>query len=473
MTIAQSLLKNTVARTATEIINRLGAALFWVFVARTLGVSVLGLLAFGLSLYSFFHTASTLGLGAVVIRDVARDRIKAAPYFGQTLAVGFVLSLIGAALMGGLGLLLSDTVDGKIITLILAAALIPSSAFYWSKSLLSALEQMPYIALARLGENVFKVAVGLGLLVWNGDVLTMAAVIFFSKVVSAVLAFVFARSFVKPVWRLDKSLLRYFIRMTPAFSTTAITNSLFWTAPVVILSTFAGAYQAGLFGAAYKLVDVTISFALAYGQAMFPVVSRTLSQKRDTVASLLSGSIKYSVMLTLAITVGMTLLAPQLLLLVYGDSGLAATPVLRLLVWMILPFSMVPVLAFSLVSHSWQKLDVLANVVAALTVIALGLFLTPLYGALGAALSVLVGTILFWIVEWAGVQTKICRLPLWPHLWKPALAALCMAGVLILLQHLNLFYNITLAGVTYLLSLILSKALSKNELLMIKQMKSA
>jgi O-antigen/teichoic acid export membrane protein len=473
MTIAQSLLRNTLARTATEIINRLGAAMFWVFVARALGVSVLGVLAFGLSLFSFFHTASTLGLGAVVIRDVARDRTKAGLYFGQTLIAGVVLSLIAAALMSGLGLLLTDAVDGKIVTLILAATLIPGSLFYWSKSLLSALEQMPYIALARLGENFFKVAVGIIVLVWNGDVLTMAAVIFFSKVVSAVLAFVFARSFVKPVWRLDKSLLRYFMRMTPAFSTTAITNSLFWAAPVVILSTFAGTYQAGLFGAAYKLVDVAISCALAYGQAMFPVVSRTLSQKRDTVVSLLSGSIKYSVMLTLAIAVGMTLLAPQLLLLVYGDAGLAATPVLRALVWMIVPFSMVPVLAFSLVSHSWQKLDVLANAAAALTVIALGLLLTPLHGALGAALSVLAGTILFWLIEWTGVQAKICPLPLWPHLWKPALAALCMASVLVLLQHLNLFYNITLAGVTYLLSLILSKALSKNELLMIKQMKSA
>ena len=88
MTILKSLVKNTFARTMTELINRFGAAIFWVLVARQLGASALGALAFAMSLFSFFLTVSTLGLGSVVIRDVARDRKKAGAYFGQTILFG-------------------------------------------------------------------------------------------------------------------------------------------------------------------------------------------------------------------------------------------------------------------------------------------------------------------------------------------------------------------------------------------------
>lgn len=472
MTIAHSLLKNTLARTATEIINRLGGAIFWVMVARFLGLSALGVLAYGLALFSFFSTVSTLGLGAIIIRDVAQDRSKAASYFGMTLAAGFLISLAAALVMFGTSVFTAGSFDGKIVAAILAVALVPASVFFWSKSILCAVEQMSSIALARLAENLFKVTVGIGLLVWNGDVLSMAAVILFSKMLSAIVAFVFARRVAKPNWSMDLNLLRYLGRHIPTFSMTALTNSLFWAAPVIILTRIAGEAQAGLFGAAYKLVDMAISFALAYGQAMFPVASRTLTEKRDTFVALLTGTVKYSLMLTLAVAAGVTMLAPMIIQLIFGGDSLGAVSVLRLLIWMIVPFAMVPTLAYSLVSFFQQKIDLLANTAAAIVNIALGLLLVPSLGALGTAISMLAGTAMFWLVEWIGVRRFICRLPLTSLIWKPLLGAGLMAAVLHL-DVLNHIYTITLAGSIYILFLILSKALSKHELRMIQKLKSA
>ncbi len=471
MTIAQSLLKNTVARTATELINRLGGALFWVMVARFLGLSALGALAYGLALFSFFHTVSTLGLSAVVVRDVARDRSRAASYFGMTLAAGFLLSLAAALVMLGASGFTATSGDAKAVAAILAVALIPASIFFWSKAILSAAEQMASIALARLAENLFKVTAGIGLLVWNGDVFTMAAVIVGSKSLSALFAFWSARRLARPNWSMDKNLLRYFSRQLPTFSMTALTNSLFWAAPMILLSRMAGDVQAGLFGAAYKLVDMAISFALAYGGAMFPVASRTLTDKRDTFVALLTGTVKYSLMLTLAVAAGVTMLAEPITLLIFGSDSLGAAPVLRLLIWMIVPFAMVPTLAFTLVSFFQQKMDLLANTAAAIVCIALGLLLVPTLGAFGTAISMLAGTAVFWLVEWIGVRRFICHLPLSSLLWKPLLGAILMAAILNI--NLNPLYTITLAGSIYILFLILSKALSKHELRMIQKLKSA
>ncbi|MBN1478925.1 flippase [candidate division KSB1 bacterium] len=419
MTIAQSLLKNTLARTTAEIINRLGSALFWIFVARTLGLTALGVLAFGLSLFSFFHTVSTLGLGAVVIRDVAREHSKAGIYFGQTVRFGCVLAVSATLIMLGFSRLTYTGPEAKMAASILAAALVPASLFYWSKSLLCAGERMPLIAVARLGENIFKVAVGIAVLVWwNGDVTGMATVIFFSKVISALIAYYFASRFAKPVWKMNVTLLKYLRQMTPSFALIAMMNSLFWTAPVIILTHTAGEQQVGLFGAAYKLVDIILSFILAYGQALFPVASRSLGQSTEQFRIIINQSIKYAVRLSLPVAIAVCGLAPHIIHILYGETMLQASPVLRILAGMIVPFSMVPVLAYSLVSQHQQKYDVLANSLAAMAVIALSLVLTPLYGASGAACSVLAATSIFWAIEWVSVRSKIYGVAKWnnkPH----------------------------------------------------------
>lgn len=408
MTIAQSLLKNTLARIITEMINRLGSALFWVGVARTLGFDALGLLTLGLSLFSFFHTVSTLGLGSVVIRDVAREHSRAGVYFGQTVLFGCALAVPAALVMFGCAGLSYSSPSTKMALGLLATALLPASLFYWSKTLLCAGEQMPYVAVARLAENIFKVAVGIAVLVWwNGDVVRMATVIFFSKVISALTAFSFAFRYARPVWRIDITLLKYLGQMTPAFALTAMMNSFFWTAPVIILARAAGEQQAGLFGAAYKLVDMVVVFILSYGQALFPVASRSLGQNKQQFRTIINQSIKYAVILSLPIAVVLSRFAPHIIHLVYGENSASAGPVLRLLSWMIVPFSMIPVLAYALVSQHQQKLDVLANILAALSVAVLGLLLTPRYGALGAAGSILGATCIFWIIEWMSVRAKI------------------------------------------------------------------
>lgn len=473
MFILRSLLKNTIARSATEIINRLGAAVFWVLVARQLGAAALGALAFGLSLHAFFLTISTLGLGAVVIRDVARDRSKAPAYFGHTLILGFVCAVLAAGLMIGVTLLLQPNPESIFASVVMAVAVIPASGFYWSKSLLSAAEDMSKIAVARLGENSFKILVGIVALLWGAGIAEIAVIVAISKAMPAVIAYPYARRYAKPIWRLSRTTSRYLLRMIPSFSLISVFNSLFWAAPVVILTHVSGEYQAGLFSAAYKLVDVTVSFAHAYGGALFPIASRTLKSNVELFKSLFVKSIKYMLMMTLAMAAVLSVLSRQVILLVYGADMLNAAPVLQLLAWMIVPFSLVPVLAFSLVSHDLQRRDLLANLSATLVVVSTGILFSFLWGALGTALSIVLGCFAFFLVEYVSVQRHMFAFSVLPHIWKPALGVLLMSGVLYVFQDVPIFLNLALGGLSYLFYLMLSKAITKHELLMVKQLRSA
>ncbi len=470
--ILKSLFKNTLARSATELFNRLGAAIFWVLVARYLGASALGALAFGLSLHAFFLTISTLGLGAVVVRDVARDRSKASVYFGNVLLLGFTSTVLVAALMIGVTLLLQPNPETIFVSSVMAVAIIPASGFYWSKSLLSAVEDMPKVALARLGENSFKIVVGIIALLFGAGIKQIAVIVAISKAIPVLIAYPYARRYAKPDWSIHKPMLRYLWRMIPSFSLISVFNSLFWAAPVVILTHISGAYQAGLFSAAFKLVDVTVSFAHAYGGALFPIASRTLKENIEMFKSLFLKSIKYVIMISLAMAAVLSVLADQVIQLVYGAEMLPAAPVLQLLAWMIVPFSLVPVLAFSLVSYDLQNRDLLANALASLVVIGSGMMLAAQMGALGTALSIVLGCLFFFLVEFISVQRHMFAFSMLPHVWKPLVGVLIMSIILILCQDINLFVNLFLAGASYLLYLKVTKTITKHELLMVKQLGS-
>ena len=141
MSILRSMVTNTAARSITEIANRTGSILFWIFTARHLGASGLGSLAFALSLSTLFGTFSTLGLGSVLIRDVARDRKLAGTYFMQSLWLGSVASLLFFGLMLLVIRFINPGKETIVASTILACAIVPNTGFYWSRAVLWASEK--------------------------------------------------------------------------------------------------------------------------------------------------------------------------------------------------------------------------------------------------------------------------------------------------------------------------------------------
>mgnify|MGYP005842959235 CR=1 FL=1 len=472
MSIVRSLVVNTAARSLTELITRLGAAAFWVIVARSLGAAALGSLAFGLALYSFFTTISTLGLGSVVVRDVARERSRAGVYYSHTLLVTVVFSLLTAAIMIGVTLLLKPNPDTTFAALVLAAAIVPASAFMVGRSLLFAAEDMAKVTLARLGESAFKVLAGLLLLHWGAGVRGIAAALAISKMLPLFIVQPFVSRVAKPVWRLDAPLLRYLVRMIPSFSTISIFNSLFWSAPVVMLTRVSGEYQAGLFAAAFKLVDITLSFSNAYGQALFPIAARTLKHNFDLFKSMFVKSIKYIFIMSAALAAALSVMADQIILFLYGAKMAEAAPILQIIAWMIVPFAVVPILSSTLVSSDLQKRDLLANVSASAVAVITVRLAAPTAGALSAAAAYVSACLIFALIEWASVRRKMFHFSVSAHLWKPIVGVLLMSLLLTWGKELFLPINLAVAGVAYLMFLLLSKSITKNEWLLVKQLKT-
>ncbi len=465
MSIARSIVTNTATRFIAELINRLGAAVFWIVVARYLGASGLGSLAFALSLFSLFETIATLGLGSVVARDAAREPSSAGRYFGQSMLLGLISSIVCLLLMIGIAALLKPSKETLFAASVMAVSILPASGFYWSKTILWSAEKMGYIAVARTAENLFKVVAGLAVLLAGMGLREIVLVLALSKVISFVICFAAAvYQVAAPVWRIHFGTIKYFLRQAPSFSLIAIFNALFWSVSVILLTKLRGEAEAGIFGAAYKLVDIWLSFAFAYGQALFPIASRTSTTDPQLFQRLCKKSMKYVSLMTLAIAAGTSMLAHKLIPIFYGNTMTEAVPVLMLLIWVLVPFAVVPVLAYSLVSHNLQRFDLAANVIAAIIVTAASIILIPPFGAQGAAIGLLFGCLAFFAIEFYAVERALFQIEIsWKYL-KPVLGVAIMSLAVFTLRDRSFILAALIGGMIYLLFLWQTKVISKSEI---------
>lgn len=423
-----TIFKNTLARSATEIINRLSSLVFWIVISHYLGLRGIGIYAFANSIFQFMLTATTLGLGTWMTREIARTRETAAHYWGGLLGLGAIVSLLGLLIIWIVALLLSSDPCARQTTWLMGLALIPANGIYWARSTLFAFEKMEQVALARLIENFTRIGLGLWLLFLGQDVKSAAIALIVSKLIGfLVMAVQVTRIIGLPTWGLDRQLVKSLVAELPAFGTVAVINSVFWSVPVILLTSIRGPVATGLFSTALKFFDLFMTFAQSYGQAVFPVFARMARTEKNRLALLCQQSVRYALILALAVATGIFFYADTVIRL-FGPDLNQAAGVLRILFWALVPFSAIPVLAFALISNNLQRLDLLANLVA-LIILTLGTVLACfLAGATGAAVTLVVAVTAFLVLEHHYVRQHL--FPLLPGAEiRKILAVALMAGL--------------------------------------------
>ncbi len=462
----QRLIRNTIWRSLADVVARLGSAFFWILLARFLGAGIFGAISFALALMGFFELVSSLGLGSVLTRDAAQDPAAAGRYFGHLLIIGMASAVAGALVMVAAAWAIRPDPATLRIVVVLALLLPLSSIAYWSRAMLAAAEKMQYISFGTLAENGLLILLGLGWLLTGHGLTAVVTALVVSKLAAAALLFGLARNrAARPIWRIERGMARVILRQVPLFLTIAVCNGLFWSITVVMITWLQGEVAAGYFSAAYKLISYALLFAVAFSQALFPVAARLARQNQALYLALLRRALYYLLMLFLGVALTLSLLARPIILLLYGAGMAGAIPVLRTLAWMVVPYGLIPALAYTLVSHHQQRRDMWANLAGALAVIAGNLALVPGWSAPGGALAMVCGACLFAGIELASVSTLLYPLKPGRSLGSLGASAAALALTLLLLRAAPLVLSLPVACGVYALVLWLSRAIDRQDLL--------
>ena len=450
MSTTRSVARNTIYLSAAQGIRILLALALILYIANFYGAVWQGKFSILLAFLNIFMVLASFGMPRLITREVARDYDAGNRYFWSGLIAQGGTTLVFMVVMVIVVAIMPYPQDTKQMLWLAVLALPLFSLYSLSGALLRGHERMQYLVYAEVLSAAAQLVVAIALLSAGAGVLALAVIRIAGIGLAAlvVLISVVALRYIR--WpRIDLRFSRHLLRESSDFFGMAAFDAALQRMDVIVLSVVAGEAATGIYDAAYQLIKVFMVFALSFTDAIYPALSRLYLQARDKFAVVASKALQYGLILILPISVGATVLAPDLIALLYRREDYAtSSDVLAVLAWVLLAYFVQIFLTRALMAGNRQRTAFhITAMMVGVGVVVLVVF-TSLFGPVGTAWGMLliysVGAILAWRAS-RGFKFSFglaCMV-------RPVLAAALMGAALYFLPDLSLALSVLLGAVIY------------------------
>lgn len=430
---------------------------------RVLGDEGFGIITFSTGVLVYGTLLVGFGFDALGSREVAREQTPL-PHLVNTVLAFRLLLIIPAFLGLFLFTQLAAISPTTRLVLLLYTLSLVADAVDLGWAFLGA-ERMSPVALAEtVGQGLFA-----GLVLWlvrTPEQVVWVPVVFLSGRVIHVLllALTYQRQIAPIRPRLDRPLLK---RLIPAALPLGGTKAVAMTLAnfdIILLGLWISSTAAGHYGAAYRVVWLPIMFVQAYYLSIRPTLARAYVTGIEPVMPFVNRSTKFMVAISLGITAGGIVLAkPIVAFLFLAEYAPAGLPLQILLLAFLLQTTNGHYRTL-LMSFNHQATEFRIMAAAAATNVILNLLLIPPYGLAGAAFATLIARILIISLSYLATRRLIRPIPLGRHFLKPLLCAAFMVLTLLFTPSLPLIPRVLLGGAIYLISLLLLRVITVQEI---------
>ncbi len=415
--------------------------LFNVFVARFLGVEVLGFYAISTAVTQVAAVVGKLGLDAGIVRFVSRLHVlgrvpEAVATIRRAITYGLLSGLVVASiLMWGAGRIsvgifhAQSPFLGQLLTwFALMVPLMVVAQITAGGSQAFKVLKYPTLALHVL-PPIFLCLAFLMLVWWAGPLWSIAAACVGSQVVSMGSAVFFLTKLVpvhhKIVKPPEPGLLRFSIPLVMA----AVMTMLIHWSDIIMLGILTDSQTTGLYQPAVRTAGMMALFTASFSGILAPIVSGLDARNEKTkIRDLLRLVGRWNFAVTWPAFLFLLLYAPKVML-VFGADFLAVWKVLQVLALAQVILSLGTSNALALVMTGYPKIALVNNTISLAVNVLANLYLIPRYGPMGAALGTTAAI---------GMLTLLRLVELWvlhrmhPFTWKytkPLLAGVVALAV--------------------------------------------
>ncbi len=392
--------KNSAVLTFLRLVEPGLAMVVIVAVSRVMGTEVMGGYAFIVTFISMFSVVGQMGLQALLTREVAADRDKSSSYLSAALLLGLGSSIVLAVAMNGLKgyFHLSPSVSRGVF--LMSLNLFPIFVIATFEAVFMGWERTDYILFQNVSGNVLRVALSLLFIHLGFGLVSLVVAIVISTLYSAgVCAFTYARRLGALSLKVDTGVAMRLLKASPTFLLITVVAILSARLDVLILTKLTDMTQVALYAAAYKLFEATLIVPQSYMKASFPYLSALFRSTPEALSRTNRDMLKHVLLYVFPTAAATVALAPLLVSVLYGGKFASSATLLRILAIGLIPWTMGRTTANILLAVNLQKYDLLCGAFAALTSIALNLWMIPLYGATGAAFSSAAAWSVFFLCE--------------------------------------------------------------------------
>jgi len=448
-----------------EAFIRIVGLLTAVYLARTLGASDYGTLGMALAIVGIAGALVQAGTGNWATRLTARDPAAVPDIYARVMGLRLTAAVVLIAILAALAPLISTiaSLPATLLTLCAFLLLRNASTVAWA---FRGLDQMRVIAVTDMSEKALTL-VGLVLLVKGvGNDMLLAPVVEFAAAMSMI---VWMRSQLRRRYPGLKIRLQYdcwlaIIREALPLSFAALIGAVYLHGIVLLVGWLAAPAAAAEFLAAQKVMLALALLLAVINRSAFPTASRLLVHDGADALNLMARLLRFYLVLIFPVILLVAFHGKAVLSLLFGPAYSGAGRVLLILLGA-LPFLAVNNSLQMLLKAIPRPMPILvARIAGTVGLLFLSAPLIPGHGAEGAAAAIVGGEIITAAIMLVSAKRVTGGLPLNGRSFTPLAAAAAAAAAYALAPAWPLPARLPAAAAVYVLSVLLLKALTLEEL---------
>lgn len=401
------ILKNASFLTGAFIIQKVISFLYFIFIARRIGPTDLGLYDPIKSLIPILLIIIDLSLSAVLTREVARQPERTKEYVGNVLGVKVVLAL-SIMFIAGLSTVFggfSDTIKSLLYLVGMIVALDTFTLTFFA--VFRGIQNLRFEAFAIIINQLLTVSLG-GVALLNGFGLKG---LFFATLVGSIFNFIYSAIQFKrklgfiplPTW--NKDIIVPFLKIAFPFALSAVLVKIFtYTDRYMLLGFTHKQIFVGWYTTAHKLTFALEFIPSAFATSLYPAMSALYISSKDELSKTFEKSMQYLMFIAVPLSIAIILLADRLVVQLYTPVFAASILPLRIMVsGLIFVFVNFPIGALLNACNRQVINTVNMGITVALNVV-LNTLLIPRYAYVGSAVATLFSTTLLFVLGYMRVR---------------------------------------------------------------------
>lgn len=382
----KAIFKNSSYLLVSQLIVKVFAFAYAIFLAGNIGASDFGTYSAALSIFGLMSLFSDLGINRVLTRDIARDQSELPKLFSTALLLR-AFSAAASFLVLTIFFYLIDPSNLRFtLTTIALLSLVPQSVALSIDAILIALKKASFSALGFFLFNMTSFIVGSALIFLGFGVYGAITAFLVGQILYAILLIFLLSSqnkipFKPFEWKLARELL---IKSWPYGVLSAIGFASF-RFDTVLLSYLRGGTETGIYSLAFRFLEAATIIPVAFGTILYPVFSEQAKDPTNT-KKLFNHSLLIGFLAGIAALIGITIIVPLFLNRFLPESFFGSSSALMILS-LAIPFIFmhIPMGQLLLSREGMLKKILFLYLFIFLVNIALMLKIIPQYGYIGAA----------------------------------------------------------------------------------------
>jgi O-antigen/teichoic acid export membrane protein len=466
MHLAKKIAWNTIIQFASKIISIIFGLFTIAIITRYLGQAGFGEYTIVNTFISFFAVAADLGLTLITVQMISQPNINRDQVLSDLFSLRF-WSAIFLLILAPITILFfpysSAIKIGVLVTVV-------SYFFVALNQIMVGLFQKELrLDRVAIGEVLSRASLLGGILlaaVLNWGLLGILWVAVIASFLNFLILFIYARklahirlNFHWPVWLA-------IVKKSWPIGLTIIFNLIYLRADTIFLSIFKSQNAVGLYGAAYRVVDVLITLPFIFAGIVLPIMTSSWLEKRELqFQNVLQRSFDLMSIIAVPMVFGAYCLADTIMSTVAGEDFVLSGSILKILIIASSIIYLGTVFSHAVIAIDKQKAIIWAYLFVALTALAGYLFFIPSFSYFGAAWVTVYSELTIALASFYIVWKNTRFIPNVTVFLKSLLASIAMALVLWPISKISLAITLPLGVIVYLLVLYITKGVSKKDIL--------